>query len=398
MFDMEQRMNTVALQIKPQDIFLFNARALKTPGIINMTVGEPNFATPEHIRQHTSTQLLQQTMHYTIPEGKPALTAAIANFLHDKYDLNYDPSSQIIATLGVTESVYTTLAAILNPGDEVIVPTPSFTIYGPDIILNQAKPVFVDTSKTNFRLDPAMLRATLQEHPRAKALILNYPNNPTGITYDKAQLQALAEVLQEYAIFVISDEIYSELSYAHKHVSFATLLPEQTILLNGLSKSHAMTGWRVGYICGPQKVIAHILHVHELITTSIPEVTQDAAIEALTNGQDDTHTMSVQYQKRRDILYNGLQQLGFKVAKPQGAFYIFAKIPAQLTQDDVKLAEDLIAKEKLALLPGSFFGIGGAGYLRISYAASLENIKITLTKLQHYLVENGVETKIEGKS
>lgn len=385
MSDLESKMSTTALQLKPQDIFLFNAQANQTPGIVNMTVGEPDFITPEHIRTTTSQAILNDKMHYTIPEGKPELTQAIADFLKAKYDLQYDPHTQIVTTIGVTESVYTTLTAILNPGDEVILPTPCFTIYEPDILLNQAKPVYLDTSQTDFRIDPQVLLTLLQQHPKAKAIILNYPNNPTGVTYDQQQLQALADVLRQFEIFVLSDEIYSELSYDVKHVSLAKFLPEQTILMNGLSKSHAMTGWRVGYVCGPQKIMAHLLHVHELVTTSIPEVSQDAAIAALTAGQDDTQAMKVEYQKRRDYLYQHLTQLGFQTSKPQGAFYLFIKLPASLPQDDVLVAQELIAQEKLALLPGSFFGLGGAGYLRISYAASMEKIKTTVTRLADYL-------------
>lgn len=385
MVNLEQRLSDTALRLKPQDIFLFNARALKTPGVINMTVGEPNFNTPKHIQAAAQSAIAQQPIRYTVPQGKPELTQAIADFLAAKYQVHYQPDSEIITTIGVTEGVFTTLKAIINPGDEVLLPSPCFTIYEPDILLNQGVPVIIDTSKTNFRLDPKVLAATLKAHPQAKAIILNYPNNPTGVTYTKEQLLPLVEVLRQYEIFVISDEIYSELSYDVAHTSMAQLLPEQTILLNGVSKSHAMTGWRVGYICGPQAIMQHILHVHELVTTSIPATSQYAAQEALANGADDALPMKSEYQKRRDVLLAGLRKLGFAVTKPQGAFYIFAKIPDTLNQDDLQLAQDLIAQEKLALLPGSFFGRGGAGYLRISYAASMENINLTLVRLADYL-------------
>ncbi|UQS81925.1 aminotransferase class I/II-fold pyridoxal phosphate-dependent enzyme [Bombilactobacillus folatiphilus] len=390
MSDLETKMNTNALKLKPQDIFLFNARANQTPGVINMTVGEPDFLTPEHIRNATSQAILHEGMHYTIPEGKPELTQAIAAFLNKKYNLHYDPQTQIVTTIGVTESVFTTLTAILNPGDEVILPTPCFTIYEPDILLNQATPVYLNTSQTDFRVDPAALQKLLQQHPKTKAIILNYPNNPTGVTYNRQELTALAQVLKQFEIFVLSDEIYSELSFAGQHVSFAELLPEQTILMNGLSKSHAMTGWRVGYVCGPQNVMQHLLHVHELVTTSLPEAMQDAAIDALTKGQDDPQAMKAEYQRRRDYLQQQLEELGITTSRPQGAFYMFMKLPAQVNQDDVVVANELLEQEQLALLPGSFFGLGGSGYLRISYAASMEKIKLAVTKLADYLQKVGV--------
>lgn len=385
MANLEQRLSKSALQLQPQDIFLFNAKANKIPGVINMTVGEPNFNTPNHIKQVSEQAIASQPLRYTIPEGKPELTQAIADFLSRKYQIHYQPQSEIVTTIGVTEGIYVTLKAILDPGDEVLLPSPCFTIYEPDIRLNQGVPVIIDVSKTNFRLNPQVLQQTLIAHPKAKAIILNYPNNPTGVTYTKEQLQPLVDILRQYDIFVISDEIYSELSYTSKHVSMAKLLPQQTILLNGLSKSHAMTGWRVGYICGPKAIMQHILHVHELVTTSISAPSQYAAQEALAHGLDDTIPMKSDYQKRRDFLLHGLTQLGFKVIRPQGAFYIFAQIAPQLNQDDRQLAQELLAQEKLALLPGSFFGVGGTGYVRFSYAASMTSIKGALVRLHDYI-------------
>ncbi|NVY96365.1 aminotransferase class I/II-fold pyridoxal phosphate-dependent enzyme [Lactobacillus sp. DCY120] len=382
MANLESRMNPAAVQIKPQDIFLCNTQ---DPRIVNLTVGEPSFSTPEHIRTAVQQALDEMPMRYTNPQGDARLTEAIANYLQQKYNLNYDPETEIISTIGVTEGAYTTLRAILCPGDEVILPTPCFTIYDPDIRLNKAQPVIMDTSKTAFKVTPASLEKMLVEHPQAKAIIFNYPNNPTGVTYDRAELTALADILRQYDIFVISDEIYSELVYDQKHVSFAEILPEQTILLNGLSKSYSMTGWRLGYICAPQKIAKHILDVHELVTTSIPAPAQVAAVEALTHGQDDSKAMKAQYQERRDVLYQGLLDLGFEIAKPQGAFYIFAKIPAGLNQDDIQLAQELSDQAKVALLPGTYFGAGGQGYLRLSYASSLEQIKLALERLKTFI-------------
>ncbi|MBA1393476.1 aminotransferase class I/II-fold pyridoxal phosphate-dependent enzyme [Lactobacillus sp. XV13L] len=297
MTTLEKRMSTTALQIKPQDYFL-----VQTQGIINMTVGEPNFSTPEHIKTAAKTAIDSLPVRYTLPQDKVELTQAIADFLAAKYQLHYLPDSEIVTTIGVTAGVFTTLKALLNPGDEVLLPTPCFTIYEPNIRLNQGVPVIIDTSQTDFRLDPAVLEQTLIQHPHAKAIILNYPNNPTGVTYTKEQLQALAAVLARYQLFVISDEIYSELSYDVPHTSLAQLLPEQTLLLNGVSKSHAMTGYRIGYVTGPEQLIKIIKKMHAFLVTVPSNPAQAPATEALVNGDADPLTARKIYQKRRDYV------------------------------------------------------------------------------------------------
>jgi aminotransferase len=378
-------MKPSVVAIKQQDIFKFNAKAKSIPGAVNMTVGEPNFPTPDHIKKAAIAAIDENKTHYTVPEGDHELLHAVATYLHDKYDLNYDPESQILATAGVTEGVFSVFNAILQTGDEVLIPSPSFTIYGPDANFNGASPVYLDTSKTGFKMTPEMLIEVLRTNPRIKILLLNYPSNPTGVSYTKDELEALAEVLKKHDIFVVSDEIYSELTYNFKHVSFGTILPEQTILLNGLSKSHAMTGWRFGVVCGPAEVIAQINKIHELATTSITSITQYAALEAYKNGYDDPISMRKEYQARRDVLHKGLKELGFECPDPDGAFYLFIKIPEGLEQDDVKFANELLEEEHLAILPGSFFGIGGEGHLRLSYAASMDSINACLDKLGDFV-------------
>ncbi|CAJ1181305.1 aminotransferase [Companilactobacillus crustorum] len=383
--DLVSLMKPSVVAIKQQDIFKFNARAKSIPGAVNMTVGEPNFNTPDHIKQAAISAIENNKTHYTVPEGDHELLKAVAKYLHDKYDLNYDPETQIVATTGVTEGVFSAFNAILQNGDEVLIPSPSFTIYGPDANFNGASPVYLDTSKTGFKIVPEVLSEVLRTNPRIKILLLNYPSNPTGVSYTGDELEALAAILKEHNIFVISDEIYSELTYNFEHVSFGNILPEQTILLNGLSKSHAMTGWRFGVVCGPAEVISQINKIHELATTSITSITQYAALEAYTNGYDDPIAMKEQYQARRDVLYKGLSKLGFECPDPDGAFYLFLKIPDEYEQDDVKFANELLKEEHLAILPGSFFGIGGEGHLRISYAASMDSIEKCLSKLGNFL-------------
>lgn len=394
--DLISLMKPSVVAIKQQEIFKFNARAKKIPGVVNMTVGEPNFHTPEHIKQAAIRAIEDDHTHYTVPEGDHELLGAVANYLHDKYGLNYDPETQIVATTGVTEGVFSAFNAILQAGDEVLIPSPSFTIYGPDADFNGAAPVYLDTSKTGFKVTPEALAEVFRTNPRIKIFLLNYPSNPTGVSYTEDELQALADVLKQHDVFVISDEIYSELTYSFKHVSFGNILPEQTILLNGLSKSHAMTGWRFGVVCGPAEVISQINKIHELATTSITSITQYAALEAYTNGYNDPAVMKEQYQVRRDALYEGLKELGFECPTPDGAFYLFAKIPEDYEQDDVKFANELLDEEHLAILPGSFFGIGGEGHLRFSYAASMESINACIEKIHSFLGSRKKLANIEG--
>lgn len=378
-------MKPEVVAMKQQAIFAFNARAKSMDHVINMTIGEPNFPTPEHIKEAAIKAINNNETHYTVPEGNHQVLKAVSKYLNKKYDLDYDPESQILTTGGVTEGVFSAFNAILQPGDEVLIPSPSFTIYGPDAKFNKATPIYLDTSESNFKVLPEDLRQLLEEHKRIKIFMFNYPSNPTGVSYTEDELRALADVLKDYDVFVLSDEIYSELVYNGKHVSFPKLLPDQTILLNGLSKSHAMTGWRFGIVCGPKNIIAQINKIHELATTSISSISQQAALEAYSNGLDDPIAMRKKYQERRDVLYAGLKKIGFNCPVPDGAFYLFAKIPENLNQDDVQLANDILDEECLAILPGSFFGVGGEGYLRLSYAASIEDIEGCLTKLTDYV-------------
>lgn len=382
---LKQQMNKEALQLHAQEIFAFNAQASQVPGVINLTLGEPNFSTPDVVKTAAKAAIDEQPLRYTLPQGKIELTQAIVDYVQRHYHLKYDPTTEVIATIGVTESVFVSLMSILNAGDEVLIPSPCFTIYQPIVQLLQCQPIMINTAATNFKLTPEVLQQTLAAHQQVKAIILNYPSNPTGSTYDATELQALATVLREAGIFVLSDEIYSELTYDVEHQSIAQLLPEQTILMNGLSKAFAMTGWRVGYICAPAAVAEPMIHVHELMTTSISTVSQAAAIAALTEGEADTQRMKDQYDQRRDVLYQGLLKLNFTVIRPQGAFYMFMKVPTKWQpQDDVQIAHDLLAAEKLAVLPGSYFGVGGAGYLRISYAASMADLQAALTAFENF--------------
>lgn len=328
-----QQMNHEIAAIQPSDILAFNAEIASIPGIVRLTLGEPDFNTPEHVKQAAIKSIENDESHYAPSNGTMALRTAAADFLAKKYDVHYDPASEVIITAGATGGIYTALSSILNPGDEVLIPTPIFPLYIAIVKLAGATPVFMDTSKNGFVLSPEQLQQTLNDHPKTKAVVLNFPSNPTGVTYRHDDLKALAAVLADQPIFVLSDEIYSELTYGERHESIASYLPEQTILLNGVSKSHAMTGWRIGIMCAPKAITTQLGKIHQFTVTSTTTNAQAAATEALKNGLDDAQQMKREYQARRDYLYDALNQLGFKSAKPEGAFYLFSKIPAGLPQD-----------------------------------------------------------------
>ncbi|GEO68290.1 aminotransferase class I/II-fold pyridoxal phosphate-dependent enzyme [Levilactobacillus acidifarinae] len=383
-------MNHAIAEIQPSDILAFNAEIANIPGIIRLTLGEPDFNTPEHVKQAAIRSIENNESHYAPSNGTPALRQAAANFLATKYDLHYDPANEIIVTAGATEGIYTALTSILNPGDEVLIPTPIFPLYIAVAKVNGAVPVFMDTSADGFVLTPEKLKATLAAHPKTKAVVLNFPSNPTGVTYRAADLKALAAVLADQSIFVLSDEIYSELTYGATHVSIAQYLPNQTILLNGVSKSHAMTGWRIGLMCAPKAITAQLGKIHQFTITSTTTNAQAAAAEALANGLDDGQQMKQKYQARRDYLVAALDQIGFKSAKPEGAFYLFSKIPAGLPQDSMAFCRELAHEARVALIPGSSFGPGGEGYVRISYAASLADLKTAVERMTTYVAAKGL--------
>ena len=378
-------MNHEIAAIQPSDILAFNAEIANIPGIVRLTLGEPDFNTPEHVKQAAIESIEADESHYAPSNGTLALRTAAAEFLAAKYDVHYDPASEVIITAGATGGIYTALTSILNPGDEVLIPTPIFPLYIAIVKLSGATPVFMDTSDNGFVLSPDQLQTTLAAHPKTKAVVLNFPSNPTGVTYRHDDLKALAAVLADQPIFVLSDEIYSELTYGEPHESIANYLPTQTILLNGVSKSHAMTGWRIGIMCAPKAITAQLGKIHQFTVTSTTTNAQSAATEALKNGLDDAQVMKREYQERRDYLYDALNDLGFQSAKPEGAFYLFSKIPAGLPQNSMAFCRELAHEARVALIPGSSFGPGGEGYVRISYAASMADLKTAVTRLRTYV-------------
>ncbi|EHE8482892.1 pyridoxal phosphate-dependent aminotransferase [Enterococcus faecalis] len=389
--DLTNRFNRQVNKIAVSLIRQFDEQVSGIEGILKLTLGEPDFNTPEHVKKVAKEAIDANFSHYTGMSGLLDVREAAAYFMKEKYHLTYQPATEILVTVGATEAISASLLAILEQGDKVLLPAPIYPGYEPIITLAGAEPVYLDTRDNDFVLTPEMIEAAMAEHgEQVKAIILNYPSNPTGVTYNRQELQAIADVLKKYDIFVISDEIYSELTYDESHVSIAEMLRDQTILINGLSKSHAMTGWRIGFIFAPAILTAEIIKVHQYLVTAAATVSQKAAVRALIEGMHDAEIMKEEYRKRRDFVYEQMTQLGFEVARPNGAFYIFAKIPTGYEQDSMKFCIDLAQKEAVALIPGISFGPEAEGYVRISYASDMDKLTTAMERIAHYMATQRV--------
>lgn len=389
--DLTNRFNRQVNKIAVSLIRQFDEQVSGIEGILKLTLGEPDFNTPEHVKKAAQEAIDANFSHYTGMSGLLDVREAAAYFMKEKYHLTYQPATEILVTVGATEAISASLLAILEQGDKVLLPAPIYPGYEPIITLAGAEPVYLDTRDNDFVLTPEMIEAAMAEHgEQVKAIILNYPSNPTGVTYNRQELQAIADVLKKYDIFVISDEIYSELTYDESHVSIAEMLRDQTILINGLSKSHAMTGWRIGFIFAPAILTAEIIKVHQYLVTAAATVSQKAAVRALIEGMHDAEIMKEEYRKRRDFVYEQMTQLGFEVARPNGAFYIFAKIPTGYEQDSMKFCIDLAQKEAVALIPGISFGPEAEGYVRISYASDMDKLTTAMERIAHYMATQRV--------
>lgn len=383
-------LNERLTQIQPNAIRAFDAQISDVADILKLTLGEPDFNVPTHIKQAAIDSILADDSHYARAAGTQALREAAVQFLADRYNLQYDADSQVIVTLGATEGIYDTITAVVNPGDRVLIPAPNFPLYDPTVVLAGGVPTYVDTSATDFLLTPDQLQGAIDTYgDQLMAVVLNYPSNPTGATYTSEQLSALADVLRGTDITVIADEIYSELVYDGQHTSIAQYLPDQTLVLNGVSKSHAMTGYRIGFVVGPTKLIRAVGLIHQFAVTSASNPAMAGAAEALGTeaGRQDTLAMKAEYAARRDYLVKALRELGFAIPQPAGAFYVFAQIPDGLEQDDVAFSLALAQEGKVAVIPGSAFGIGGAGYIRLSYAASLADLQTAVARIATFITD-----------
>lgn len=371
--------------LKPSGIRKFFDIVKEIPGAISLGVGEPDFETPYHIREAGIQALQAGKTFYTSNSGLMELRKAVSDFTKRRTGLTYDPASEIMLTVGGSEAIDVALRTIINPGDEVIYIQPSYVSYLPCILLADGVPVPIELKAENrFRLTREELEAAIT--PKTKALILSFPNNPTGAIMEKEDLEAIVDVIKEHHILVISDEIYSELTYGKEHVSIASLpgMKEYSIVINGFSKGFAMTGWRLGYALGNKEILKQMIKIHQYAIMCAPTVSQYAAIEAMYNGDQDVIYMRESYNQRRRFLYHELQRLELPCFLPEGAFYMFPDIREfGMTSEDFAL--DLLKEEKVAVVPGSAFGDCGEGFIRISYAYSIEELKEALLRIERYL-------------
>ncbi len=381
------------VNIKPSGIRKFFDIASEMKDVISLGVGEPDFDTPWHIRDEGIYSLEKGRTFYTSNSGLLELRKEICAYLKRKCDLDYDVKSEVIITVGGSEAIDIAMRAMVNPGDEVLIPQPSYVSYEPCAILAGAKPVIIELKNENeFRLTKQELLEKITD--KTKILVMPFPNNPTGAVMEKKDLEDIAKVCIEKDIFVLSDEIYSELNYCGGHCSIASIpgMKERTILINGFSKGFAMTGWRLGYACGPKEIIAQMTKIHQFCIMCAPTTSQYAAIEALRNGDKDAAMMRESYDQRRRFLMNAFKEMGLPCFEPYGAFYVFPCIKEfGMTSEEFAFA--LLDAEKLAVVPGSAFGDSGEGFIRISYAYSLDKLKIAMKKLGHYI--EGLRNKIE---
>ena len=373
------------VEIKPSGIRKFFDIVSEMKDAISLGVGEPDFDTPWHIRDEGIYSLERGRTHYTSNAGLMELREEICRYLYRRQGLSYDPVKEVLITVGGSEAIDIGLRAMCNPGDEVLIPQPSYVSYEPCAVLAGAKPVIINLKAENeFRLTAQELEDAITE--KTKILILPFPNNPTGAIMERKDLEAIAEVILKHDIFVMSDEIYSELTYKDKHVSIAELpgMQERTILINGFSKAYAMTGWRLGYACGPREIIQQMTKIHQFAIMCAPTTSQCAAVEALKNGDGDVEQMRTAYNQRRRYLMNAFREMGLECFEPYGAFYVFPCIKEfGLTSDE--FAERLLKEEKLAVVPGTAFGDCGEGFLRISYAYSMEQLKEALSRMNRFI-------------
>lgn len=390
MMDYENILSARVKEVKPSGIRKFFDLLEEMEDSISLGVGEPDFITPWHIRDAGIYSLEKGFTKYTSNAGLAALREEISAYLKRRFDLRYDSKSQIIVTVGGSEAIDITMRALLNPGDEVIIPVPSFVCYGPLASMTGATPVFVETkSEDGFKLTPELLRANLTE--RTKIVVLPYPCNPTGGIMEQADYEAIAEILRGTEVMLLSDEIYAELTYGQHHFSPANLseLYERTVVVNGFSKSHAMTGWRLGYVCGPEPIIKQMLKLHQFGIMSAPTTSQYAAIEAMRNGDEDIEKMRDEYDGRRRYLVEGFRQLGLPCEEPKGAFYVFPDIRGTgLTSDE--FCEQFLMAERVAVIPGSAFGQGGEGFVRACYSASMQDLGEALARLKRFLKQRNM--------
>ena len=388
MIDYDKLMNSTAKRIKPSGIRKFFDIAHEMEDVISLSVGEPDFHTPWHIREAGIASLEKGRTRYTPNRGFMQLRTEIARFLARHYGVEYEPESQVLVTVGGSEAIDLCVRSLVNPGEEVLIPEPSFVCYVPITQMAGGVPVIIETGPENgFKLTAEQLEAKITD--RTKLLILPYPNNPTGAVMSREDLAEIAQVVERHNLLVLSDEIYAALTYTREgHVTFASLpgMWERTVVVNGFSKAHSMTGWRLGYAAGPKEIISLMTKLHQFAIMSAPTTSQYAAIEALKNGDEDIAYMRGQYDMRRRLIVDGLNNMGLKCFEPEGAFYVFPSVKSTgLTS--MEFSEKLIYGNHVAVVPGDAFGASGEGFVRISYSYSIKHITEALNRMEAFLAE-----------
>lgn len=385
MIDYGKMLSKTVCGIKPSGIRKFFDMLSEMEDVISLTVGQPDFITPWHIRESAIESLEKGKTYYTSNAGMNDLRTEVTKYLKRRFNLEYNAKDEVVITVGGSEAIDIAMRTILEPGDEVILPIPSFVCYEPIAEMIGAKVVHIETKLENkFKVTPEELKAAIT--PKTKMLILPFPNNPTGAILTRDELEALAEILRETNICVLSDEIYAELTYGKRHVSIAELdgMRERTVIASGFSKAYAMTGWRLGYICAPKEIATQMLKVHQYAIMCAPTMSQFAAIEALKNGDEDVEMMRAEYNRRRVFILEGLRKIGIECFEPEGAFYIYPNIaPFGLTSEE--FCERLLYEQKCAIVPGTAFGANGDGFARISYAYSVKHLSEALTKIEAFV-------------
>lgn len=384
---MRNPLSKTITEIEPSGIRKFFDIVSEMEDAISLGVGEPDFDTPWHIRDEGIYSLEKGRTFYTSNAGLKELKIEIAKFLNRRYGLKYDYNKELFVTVGGSEAIDVAMRTMLDPGDEVLIPQPSYVSYVPCCILANGTPVTIELkAEDDFRLTAEELEAAIT--PKTKLLVLPFPNNPTGAVMERKDLEAIAEVIEKHDLFVLSDEIYSELTYLENHVSIASLpgMKERTIVINGFSKSHAMTGWRLGYACGPEVIIKQMLKIHQFAIMCAPTTSQYAAVEALRNGDEDVKMMREEYNGRRRYLLQRFKEMGLSCFEPFGAFYVFPCIK-EFGMTSEEFANELLQSKKVAVVPGTAFGGSGEGFIRISYAYSLDDLKVALGRVEEFITE-----------
>ncbi|WP_284037519.1 aminotransferase A [Neobacillus sp. 114] len=380
---MEHLLNERVKNIEISGIRRFSNMVSHVEDVISLTIGQPDFPTPEHVKKAGIEAITDNFTSYTHNAGTIELRKAACEFVKKKYQLNYQPESEVIVTMGASEAIDIALRTILTEGTEVILPGPIYPGYEPVIRMMGAQPIYSDIRENQFRFTLDMIKPYITE--KTRCIVLPYPSNPTGVSLNEVELREIADYLRDKDIFVLADEIYSELSYNQMHYSIASFLKEQTIVINGLSKSHSMTGWRIGFLFAPENIAKHILKVHQYNVSCANSIAQKAAYEALTTGIDDALSMKKEYEKRRDYVYQRLETMGFEVVKPDGAFYFFIKIPSTIALNSFDFAVKLVNDVKVAVVPGSAFSEYGEGYFRLSFACSMGTLEEGLNRIEQFL-------------